>query len=260
MKPVIAAVLLVLVTGCVSTTTEGPSTAAGPQTGESNDPRNRARLRTELASLYYSRGNMAVALEELRLAVAADKNYAPAHAMFGMVYMELNENQLAQSSFERAYSLAPTDPDINHNFGRFLCQTGRAPDSARYFLQAVKNPLYPTPWRSYSAAGVCALRAGNLKDAEDYFLRALRLEPDEPTALLQLGHLRYKQNNMEEAQKLVLRLNKLLTPTAESLWLAIRIERKLGGRAAEQSYAIQLRRRHPTSPEYLAMQRGEYDK
>jgi len=260
MKRAVATMLFVLVTGCVTTTTEAPTTAAGAQSGESTDPRNRARLRTELASLYYSRGSMAVALEELRLAIAADKNYAPAHAMFGMVYMELNENQLALASFERAHSLAPTDPDINHNFGWFLCQTGRAPDSVRYFLQAVKNPLYPTPWRSYSAAGVCALRAGNSKDAEDYFLRALKLEPDEPTALLQLGQIRFKQNNFEEAQKLVARLNKLLTPTAESLWLAIRIERKLGGRAAEQTYAIQLRRRFPTSPEFLAMQRGDYDK
>ena len=260
MKHAVAAILFALVTGCASTALESPTTAAGSPGGEATDPRNRARIHTELASLYFTRGNMAVALEELRIAVAADRTYAPAHAMFGMVYMELRENQLALKSFERAYALAPTDPDINHNFGWFLCQTGRAPESARYFLQAVKNPLYPTPWRSYSAAGVCALRADSAKEADDYFQRALRLEPDEPTALLHLGQMRYRQNNLEEARKLVLRLNKLLTPTAESLWLAIRIERKLGERAAEQSYAIQLRRRFPSSAEYLALQRGDYDK
>ena len=136
---------------------------------------------------------MGVALEELRIATSADPTYAPAHAMFGMVYMDLRENQLANSSFERALGLAPTDPDINHNYGWFLCQTGREGDSVRYFIQAVKNPLYPTPWRSWSAAGVCTLKTNNMQAAEDYFERALKLEPDEPTALLQLGHIRYRR-------------------------------------------------------------------
>ncbi|HEX9396551.1 MAG TPA: type IV pilus biogenesis/stability protein PilW [Burkholderiales bacterium] len=260
MRLAATALLLALAAGC-STTPEGPTTATGgTQAGESTDPRNRARVHTELASLYYARGNMSVALDELRVAVAADQSYAPAHAMFGTVYMSLRENKLAQSSFERAVSLAPTDPDINHNYGWFLCQNARAPESIRYFQQAVKNPLYPTPWRSYSAAGVCTQMTGNIKDAEDYFQRALRLEPDEPTALLALGLIRYRQAKFDESRRLVSRYNKLVAPSAESLWLALRVERKLGERVAEQSYANQLRRRFPSSPEFGALQRGEYDK
>ena len=145
-----------------------------------------------------------------------------------------------------ALRLAPTDPDINHNYGWFLCQTGREDESIKYFMQAVRNPLYPTPWRSYSAAGLCSLRKDNLKEAEEFFQRALRLEPDDPTALLQLGQIRYRQGNLEEARKLVLRYNKIVEPTAESLWLALRVERKLGERVAEASYANQLRRRFAT--------------
>ena len=53
--------------------------------------------------------------------------------------------------------------------------------------------------------------------------------------------------------------NKLVAPSAEALWLALRIERKLGERVAEQSYANQLRRRFPSSPEYQALQRGSFD-
>jgi type IV pilus assembly protein PilF len=259
MKRVVLLVAAVLAAAC-SSAPQGPTTASGSTSEESGSPRNRARVHTELASLYYGRGNMAVALESLRTAVSADASFAPAHAMFGMVYMELRENQLAQQSFEKALSLAPTDPDINHNYGWFLCQTARAGDSLRYFEQAVKNPLYPTPWRSYSAAGVCAQRAGNAKAAEDYFLRALRLEPDEPTALLQLGHLRLRQGQLDDARRMVTRYNKLLTPSAESLWLGLRVERRLGDRLMEQRYANDLRRRFPSSPEYQLLQRGDYDK
>jgi type IV pilus assembly protein PilF len=223
------------------------------------DPRNRARLHTELASLYFSNGNMAVALEELRAAAAADSNYAPVHGMFGLVYMSLNENSRAEESFERALRLSPNDADINHNYGWFLCQTGREPASIKYFLHAIRNPLYPAPWRSYSAAGQCTLKVNQVKDAEVFFERALKLEPDEPGSLLQLGQIRYRQGNVGEARKLVARHNKLVNPSAESLWLALRIERRLGERLQEQAYANQLRRRYPASAEYQALQRGLYD-
>ena len=249
---------LIALAGCASQS-DGPTVDTGTIVGEVGDPRNRARAHTDLAAAYYERGSMAIALEELRVATAADANYAPAHSMFGLVYMELKENQLAESSFERALRLSPNDPDINHNFGWFLCNTSREKESVKYFTQALRNPLYASPWRSYSAAGVCSLKTGNTKDAEEFFQRALKLEPDDPQSLLKLGQIRYKQGNIDEARRLVSRYNKLRTPSAESLWLSLRIERRLGERVAEQSYAIQLRRRFPGSDEYRALQRGQYD-
>ncbi len=115
------------------------------------------------------------------------------------------------------------------------------------------------PWRSYATAGICSLRMDNVKDAEEFFLRALRLDSDHPPALLYLGQIRYRQGKLEDARKLVSRFNKIVDPTAESLWLALRIERKLGERVVEASYATQLRRRFANSREYQLLQRGEYD-
>jgi len=248
---------LLLLAGCAGE--QGPTRESGQIVGEVGEPRNRARLHTELAALYFGRGNMNVALEELRTAVRADSGYAPAHSMFGLVYMELKENRLAEDSFERALRLSPNEPDINHNYGWFLCQNKREEESIRYFLQAIRNPLYPTPWRSYSAAGQCSLRIDKPKDAEEFFLRALRQEPDEPASLLQLGQIRYRQGNLEEARKLVSRHNRLVTPGAESLWLALRIERKLGQRVAERNFATELRRRYPDSGEAQALKRNTFD-
>lgn len=253
----ITAILLLLIASCAQN--PEPTHDTGTIIGEVGDPRNRAKLHTELASLYYSTGNFGVALEELRIAQSADSHYAPTHGMFGLVYMQLKENDRAEESFERALRLSPNDADINHNYGWFLCQTGREPASIKYFLHAIRNPLYPTPWRSYSAAGMCTLKTKQTKDAELYFERALKLDPDEPASLLHLGQIRYQQGNAGEARKLVARHNKLVNPTAESLWLALRIERRLGDRLQEQAFANQLRRRYPASPEYQAMQRGAYD-
>lgn len=250
--------VFVLLAGCAGPGAD-PTHDTGTIIGEVGEPRNRAKLHTELASLYFSAGNYGVALEELRVAQSADSSYAPTHGMFGLVYMELKENGRAEESFERALRLSPNDSDINHNYGWFLCQTGREPASIKYFLHAIRNPLYATPWRSYSAAGVCTLKTSQAKDAEAFFERALKLEPDEPAALLQLGQIRYRQGNVGEARKLVARHNKLFNPSAESLWLALRIERRLGERLQEQAFANQLRRRFPSSAEYQALQRGQYD-
>jgi len=250
---------LLALAGCVSSQSDAPSVETGTIVGEVGDPRNRARVHTDLAAAYYQRGSMAVALEELRVATAADSNYAPAHGMLGLVYMDLKENQRAEESFERALRLSPNDPDINHNFGWFLCNSSREKDSVKYFIHAIRNPLYATPWRSYSTAGVCSLRAGNAKDAEEFFQRALKLEPDDAPSLIKLSAIRYRQGQIDEARRMVSRYNKLVTPTAESLWLALRIERRSGERVAEQAYANQLRRRYPGSTEYRALQRGQYD-
>ena len=258
MRPLLKLVFVVILAACAAKPSE-PDHDTGTLIGEVGDPRNRAKLHTELASMYYSNGNLGVALEELRAAAKADANYAPAYGMYGLVYMQMKDQTRAEESFERALRLAPSDADINHNYGWFLCQTGREPASVKYFLQAIRNPLYAMPWRSYSAAGVCTMKMNQLKDAEAFFERALKLEPDEPASLVGLGQIRYRQGNIGEARKLVTRHNKLVTPTSESLWLAVRIERRMGERLQEQAFANQLRRRYPDSREFQALQRGQYD-
>ena len=47
-------------------------------------------------------------------------------------------------------------------------------------------------------------------------------------------------------------------PPAEALWLAIRLERRLGNQQAEAAFASQLRSRYPTSPEYQEFLKGNF--
>lgn len=236
-----------------------PTVDTGAIIGEMSPPRERARIHTELAVAYFERGNMGVALEELRIALAADSGYAPAYNVLGLVHMDLKELGLAQNNFDRALSISPNDPDLNHNYGWFLCQTGREEQSLRHFLVAIKNPLYATPQKSYAVAGACALRKNMDRDAIDYFERALRLDPVYPPALVNLAQLRYRRNELLQARELIGRYNKLLDATSESLWLALRIERRLGDRAAENSYAQQLRRQFAGSREYQNLIKGDYE-
>lgn len=247
--------------GCASDRLPGEpgDVDSGAIIGEQASGRERARIHTELAGSYYQRGNLGVALSEARIAIAADSGYAPAYNLLGLVYGDLRETGLAEEAFERSLKINPSDPDANHNYAWFLCENKREEESIRYFLMAVRYPLYTTPQKSYTMAATCALRKGNERDAYEYLERALKLDQNYTPALVNLAQLKYRRGELDSARVLVGRYNKLAEPTPESLWLALRIERKLGDSSTTTSYANQLRRRFPGSKEYQDLQKGRFD-
>jgi len=256
-----AFVIAELITGCAGGNLGGERAAEQPKSQQvaTSDVQQRAKVHTELGSLYLQRGSIAVALDEGRAALSADPNYAPAHNLMGLAYMQLRENAAAEKSFEQALGLAPSDPEINNNFGWFLCQTGREQRSLSYFNVAIKSPLYATPSMPNTNAGICLLRLKDDKGAEDYFMRALRLDPKNPKAILFLADIGYRQGRLAAARLHLAELHKLVEPSSESLWLAVRIERKLGDREAEVQFASQLQRKFPGSPEQLKLTQGQYE-
>lgn len=232
-----------------------------PQKPVLADPRTRAKIHTELGSLYFQDGNMAVALEELKTAIDADPDYVPAYNVRALVHVFLRETAEAESDFRKALKLAPNDPEVNNNYGWYLCQSGKERQAIAYFLNAIKNPLYTTPDRAYANAGSCALKAGDMEGAEVYLQQALRLARDgaEP-ARLRLAELNYRRGTLEEARRLINEVLKAMDPaSAEALWLALRIERKLGNRQAEGGIAMQLRGRYPASREYQEFLKGNFE-
>jgi len=250
----------VAIGGCASNNIgDVPGADTGAVIGEQAPPRERARIHTELAGSYYQRGNLGVALSEARIAVAADSGYAPAYNLLGLVYGDLRETASAEEAFQKSLSINANDPDTNHNYAWFLCENKREQESIRYFLIAVRYPLYATPQKSYTMAATCALRKGNEKDAYEYLERALKLDPNYTPALMNFAQLKYRRGELGDARGLVARYNKLAEPTSESLWLAVRIERKLGDSSASTTYANQLRRRFPGSKEYQDLQKGRFD-
>lgn len=227
----------------------------------SNDPRNRARIHTELGAMYYQGGNMSVALDELRIALAADSSYFQAYSIRGLVYTALKEYGKAEDDFRYALNIAPNDPEVNNNYGWYLCETGKERQSIAYFLNALRSPLYETPDRAYTNAGTCALKAGDLEGAQRYLLQALQLSRDGGLiARFQLARLFYQRGTFEESRVYLNEVLKVMEPpTAEALWLGIRVERRMGNKGAEGGYASQLRSRYPTSPEYQEFLKGNFE-
>ena len=234
-------------------------TPAPANRGMGDGENQHARIHTELAAQYFTRGQYAIALSELRIALEGSPNYAPAHNMQGLVHNELKEYPLAEASFRRAIQSAPQDSEARNNFGYFLCQRGRYDEGLVQFEAALSNPLYSSPDKALANAGTCSLDKGDLAKAEAYLRRALMRMPTQPTALLAMAELHYRRGQYPDARAALLRLSGVTEFNADALWLGVRVERKLGDKAAEASYGAQLRRRFPDSPQARLLMSGNYE-
>ena len=108
-------------------------------------------------------------------------------------------------------------------------------------------------------AGMCAEMKGDLALAEANLTRALKLQPDNAQAMIKLAGLKFRQGKLEEAQRLLARHSEIAQPSAESLWLGVRLERKSGNRTQEAAYGLQLRKRFPDSNEARSLLAGQYE-
>lgn len=254
---------LLMLAGCggSSSVQQETSSQAVSQQTSNTDAQKRAKIHTELASGYLQLGRFGVAQDEARIAIEADPSYAPGYNLMGLVYMNLQENAAAEDQFRKALKLAPGDPEINNNFGWFLCQTEREKQSISYFMAAIRNPLYTTPSKSMTALGLCYLKMNDDRLAEDFLRKALRADgaSGNVQALYWLSDIYYRNRRYNEARSTLADLHKSMDPSSQSLWLALRVERKIGDREGEARYASQLRRKFQGSQEYQKLMQGQYE-
>jgi type IV pilus assembly protein PilF len=200
-----------------------------------------------------------VALEEARRAIQADPGYPLGYNLLGVVQMMLGENEIADKSFRRALALAPGDPEIGNNYGWFLCQTQREKASIPYFVAASEAPLNMRPTKPLTNAGICSLSMKDDAGAETFLHKALRVDPTNMDAQFLLADICYRSGRLEEARARLNEVHRRREPTAQSTWLALRVERKLGDREAERRYVAEMRQKFRKSREYQLLQEGKFE-
>ena len=219
-----------------------------------------AATRLELAGLYLGRGQHDVALEEVRRALAAKPELPEAFNLAGLIHAARGDAAQAEASFQRALQMAPRDGGTLHNYGWFLCQQRRWADAEAQFNAALAEPSYRDPVITLRAQGVCLARAGRWADAERSLARALQLDPSSPVTAYSLSEVLLHRGELERARFYIGRVNAQPEQTsAQSLWLAARIERRLGNVQALQDIGRKLQERYPESNEAALFERGRFD-
>jgi type IV pilus assembly protein PilF len=251
--------LLALLSACAGT---GAPTRELKTASDQTASEKRAGIRLQLAIGYFQDGKNAIALDEVKQAIAADPDYSDAYGVRALIYSAMGETALADENYRHALRLAPRNPDLANNYGLFLCEAGARPAEAMtYFESALANRTYASPVKAMINAGNCSLKLKNIDAAERYLLDALRYDPDQPATNAGLARVYFERRDYTRAGFFINRLTetaKLDTLSADVLWLAIRVKRQLGDRSLEASLAAQLRKRFPGSPEYAAFESGAF--
>lgn len=255
---------LAVLGGCATSvsTTSGPITEAqvARDSGPSEDVSRRARVRMELALGYFGRGQYDVALEETQRVLAIDPTLGTAHNLQGLIYASKGDDALAEQNFRRALQLNPRDADTMQNLGWFYCQRKRYAEGEQQFQQALASPLNRDTARTLLAQGVCHSMAGQLAEAEAALTKAYEQDPASTSTAFNLAEVLFKRGEFERARFYVRKVNNVpAMVSAQTLWLAARIEHRLGNTSGAQDLGRQLRSRFATSREAAAFDRGQFN-
>lgn len=226
------------------------TTVMQPSAGSKTDLKEAARLNTQLGIDYMRKGQFDFALEKLKRALDQDPDLAIAHSSIALVYQRRGETELAGDHYREALDLNANDPVTMNNFGIFLCGQGEIADAEKIFLKAARNKDNNNPADAWANAGVCARRdPKRLGKAEEYFREALQIEPRHPNALAQMALASFDKQDYLRARAFLQRYEAVARPTAQTLWLGVQTERKLGDLQAARGYERRLKSEFPDAPE-----------
>ena len=209
---------------------------------------------------YYEQGQTTIALDEIKQALNADPSFSDAYNLRGLVYMRLDDPGLAEDSFRRAISLNPRDANAMQNYGWLLCQQKRYADATQQFDRALDAPGYTDRAKTLMTQGVCQIQAGQPAEAERSLTKAYEIDAGQPGDRLQPRAAAGAARRLDAARSSTSGASTTARPAnAESLWLGVKVERKLNNREAVSQLGEQLQNRFPQSREATAYERGNFN-
>lgn len=245
--------------GFTAPTVSGVGKADFITDSDETDARKRARLRLELAVVYFEQGKTTIALDELKQSINADSTLFEAYNLRGLIYMRLNDAGLAEESFRKALAINPRASNVLHNYGWLLCQQSRVPEAVQMFSAAIADPNYGDRAKTWMTQGLCQMKIGKAAEAEASLVHSYELDAGNPITGYNLALLLFNRSEFLRAQFYVRRLNNSELANSESLWLGIKVERRMENREAMSQLASQLKKRFPQSKELVLYERGAFN-
>jgi len=218
--------------------------------GVNDNDRRVSNTNVQLAIGYLKKGDIEIAREKVDRALQFDSKNPDAHTAAAFVYDALFKPDIADKHYQLAIEYAPENGANYNNYGTFLCKQKRWKESVDYFVKAANTPRYPTPAYALENAGACATLIPDVDLAENYLRLALKANPKLPTALFEMAKISFSKNKDLSVRAYLQRYEEVAQHTAQSLWLGIQSERRLGNTKAADRYAKLLQTQFPDSTEF----------
>lgn len=149
------------------------------------------------AKQYMSQGDWAKAQEHMIKAVQADPKNARLHNELGFIYEKRKYYELAEKEYKQATALMPGYIEANYNLGNVLFHMFRYPEAMQQFEQVIQlDPNHALA--KNNLALIIQISQGDLKRAEQLYLEAVKLQPDNPSFQENLAKL---YTDMKEPEK-----------------------------------------------------------
>ncbi|WP_317931597.1 type IV pilus biogenesis/stability protein PilW [Halioxenophilus sp. WMMB6] len=233
--------------GCVTTRTGGT---------ESNmDTEKALEKRVQLVLNYVRQGNRDLARSSLNKARAIDADDPRVLNATAMLYQLEGEPLLAEKEFKKAIGRNPEFSTARNNYGVLLSSQERYQEALEQFEGAGRDLEYDRRDVALTNLGQTAQLLGMHEKAKASFEHAVRLNPKSLTPIIELAKIEFSERNYAQAKGYLDRADTLGSPTPQSLWLGIRLERIFGNRDKEASLALALKNMYPYSAEYLEYKR-----
>jgi type IV pilus assembly protein PilF len=228
------------------------SDSAAPNKLDPNaDNAKATQARLDAGWGYLAGNNLAAAKRHLDKAFAYSPNHSDVNRALGHYFERVGEKEEAEKHYRKAVSLNSKNGDALSDYGAFLCRAGKFAKAQEMFDDAIKVPAYENVAGTLENAGICTLNTGNSSGAEDFFLRALRHNPKQPGALLEMANIEFERKRLERAKQYFQRYTEVRSDNARSLWIGVQINQALGDKNAVASMGLKLERMYPDAEETL---------
>jgi type IV pilus assembly protein PilF len=236
---------LITATGCVSD---------GPKSANAENPDAASQQHIKLALKYIGSDNRDLARVHLEKAAKYRSRSAQLYNAYALLYQSEQEFKLAEEYFTKALARNKSYTLSRYNFATFLYNQGRLAEARKQIKLVSEDLGYDRRAQAFYILGLTQNRMGDSQPALESFERAAQLSSGFPAPYIEAAELYYQLKNYPLCKMALDRFRQLSAPTAQSLWLAVRVEERFGNRDKAASAGLKLKNLFPYSQENLAYQ------
>lgn len=244
LKRLFAIALGLVLAGCV--------TESNNRLEQNRNPQKAMKAYVDAGMMYMQRNQMDDANRTLMRAYEIDPDDPSVNNALALFFSREGDHEQTEKHFRKALSKDPDFSQARNNYAAYLFQRGEHRDAIEHLERVAKDYRYEKRYTAFENLGLCYLKTGDKEKAASAFNRALKLNPNLPASILELGQLKFEAGDNAAALDYLKRFEKMSKPNPKQLWLGIRLQRILGDQNKVASYELQLKNMFPGSPEYQA--------
>ena len=233
-------VAVVAIAGCVSS-------GANKSAGADPDAANQKHIR--LALNYIASNNRDLARVHLEKAKIFNPRSAELYNGYALLYQMEQEFKLAEEHYRKALTTNKDYTLARYNFAAFLFNQGRMQDARQQMQKVTEDLGYERRAQAFYILGLSHNRLGDSAMALESFEKATQLSAGFAPPYIEAAAIYFQQGNYPLSKLALDRFRQLSEPTAQSLWLSVRLEERFGNRDNAASEGLKLKNLFPYSRE-----------